>query len=59
MPRPFPNARLKQLRDELHKVRQKSLEAVRQGDYLRQGQLTREAAKINETIIGLSGGENT
>jgi hypothetical protein len=47
---PVTSADLVALQRELRAVRERCLEASRRGDYLTQGRLTVEAARLNEAI---------
>ena len=43
--------RIQSLRNELNQVRQASLHATRNGDFMRVARLTPKAAQINKTIM--------
>ena len=47
--------RIEKLREHLREIRRASLIATREGDYLRIGRLTAEAASLNKAIVEAEG----
>jgi hypothetical protein len=47
--------RIEKLREHLQEIRRASLIATRQGDYMRIGKLTAEAASLNKAIVEAEG----
>ena len=43
------------LKRELHQVRQQSLHATRQGDFMKVARLTAQAARLNKSIMDAEG----
>jgi hypothetical protein len=43
------------LRRELHQIRQQSLLATRQGDFMKVARLTAQAARLNKSIMDAEG----